>query len=644
MLQNIRDRLTGPIVWVIIGIIAIPFAFWGIDTMRTGGGDPTVAKVGDQKITQSQFRAGYDQRLAQLQQLMGENFRQEMFDQNRFRQAVLEDMVQETLLRQHVRDAGYRASDAVLFDTLREIPAFQENGKFSTEAYRNRLAMQGYSPARFEAQLRDSLVIDQMREGILASAFVTDAAVAQTARVEEQQRALEYAVFDPAKYLPKVTVDPAQAQARYEEQKARYQAPERIKVAYVELALDKLPPADKPDAEVLRVIYEADKATRFSTAEERKARHLLVHFGADKDAARKKLEELAGRIKSGADFATLASEQSDDPGSKAKGGDLGWVKRGQMLEAFESALFALDKGEMSEPVETEFGWHLIKLEDLREARVRPFDDADVQAELLALYRKRDAERRYQEMSEKLEQTAFESPSSLEPVAKALGTEVQTSEWFTRGAGEGIAQAPAVREAAFSDEVLKNDENSRPLNLGENRVAVIRKASYEAPRQKAFEEVAAQVTEELRNQQARARAQAEAADALAKVEAGQALAAVAREKGVEFKAPGLVRRTAADVDRGVLEALFTLPRPENGQARWKSVALASGAVAVLGSSAVQDATWPPESVEDAQRQKGRLQQALSGAEFAAYRADLQKRIDVTYVEQPADAQAEQPENP
>src|SRR5690349_6808124 len=196
MLQSIRDRLTGPIIWFIVGIIVIPFAFFGIDTFRGGGGDPTIAKVGDQKIKESQFRAGYEQRLQQLRSLMGEGFREDLIDQNRFRQTVLNDMVQESLLRQYVHGAGYRASDAMVFEAIEKIPAFQENGKFSTETYRSRLAAQGYTPTRFEQQLRDALVVDQMRAGILASAFAAPADAAQTFRLDQQQRWLAYATFE----------------------------------------------------------------------------------------------------------------------------------------------------------------------------------------------------------------------------------------------------------------------------------------------------------------------------------------------------------------------------------------------------------------------------------------------------------------
>lgn len=633
MLQNIRDRLTGPFVWFIVGIIVIPFAFFGIETFGGGGGDPTVVKVGDQKITQSQFRAGYDQRMQQLQGLMGANFRPDMIDPARFRQTVLDDMIQESLMRQHVRKAGYRASDAALREQLSQIPAFQQDGRFSADTYRARLAQQGYTPARFEAQLRDGIEMEQVRDGVLMSAFVPQSSAAQAFRLDQQQRWLAYAVFEAAKYQAQVAVDQGQVAARYDEQKAKYLTPERMKLAYVELSLETLPPAPAPETDYLRSIYEAEKATRFSTVEERKARHILIAFGADKDAARQKAESLAAQVAAGKDFVSLAMAESEDPGSKKQGGDLGWIKRGQMVEAFETALFKLNAGQVSEPVETEFGWHVIKLDEVREAKTRAFEEPAVQAELLQLYRGRDAERRFQELSEKLETTAFESPNALEPAAEATGLKVQVTDWVTRAEGTGIAAEEAVREAAFADDV-RSGENSRPLTLGESRIVVIRKAEHEPPRQKPLEEVADSIREELKQEAGRAKAAAEAAAALEALAGGKPLEQVVTERKATLKAPGLVKRDTAGIDRAILDAAFRLARPAEGQSSREQVKLPNGDVVVIVSTAVQDADWATATEEERRREIARLREAVAGAEFSAYRADLQKRIEVKVVNPPA----------
>jgi peptidyl-prolyl cis-trans isomerase D len=640
MLQDLRDRLTGPIIWFIVGIIIIPFAFFGIETFRTGGGDPVLAKVGDDKIRESQFRAKYEQRMQEFQRLMGPNFRPELIDQDRFRQTVLEDMVLESVVRQHVRTEGYRASDAMVFEALQAAPTFQENGKFSTEAYRARLAQGGDTPTRYEERLRDAIVMDQMRSGILGSAFAAPAVAELSYRLDQQQRWLAYAVFEAARYAPLVQVSDAQVQERYEQQAARFQAPERLRVAYVELALDQLPPAPVPEPEVLKVLYDAEKATRFTTVEERRTRHILVNFGADKDKSRERIEALADKLAKGSDFATLATAESDDPGSKAQGGDLGWVRRGQMLEKFEQALFALGEGEVSGPVETEFGWHLIKLEELRETQTRTFEDPDVQAELLAAYRQRDAEHRYQQLSEKIEQGAFESPASLEPVAQAAGLPLQTSDWFTRDEGPGVFAVAGAREAAFSDDVLQAGENSRPVTVGENHIVVLRKQEYEAPRQRPLEEVAAVIREELKVEGARARAAADAAEALAALGQGRALEQIVTQKKAQLKAPGLVPRNASGIDPRILAELFRMPRPAEGTSGRASVQLANGDVAVLVSTAVQDGDWAAAGEAERAKHSNDLRNAQAGAEFAAYVDGIERRAKAEIIEQaPAEPAAE-----
>ena len=634
MLQTIRDRLTGPFVWFIVGLIVIPFAFFGIETFRTGGGDPTVVKVGDQKITQSQFKAAYDQRMQQLQAMMGENFRSDLIDRNRFRQTVLDDMIQESMLRQHVRNAGYRAADSMVYDSISAIPAFQVEGKFSAEAYRARLIAQGYTTTRFEGQLRDSLVIDQMRDRILNSGFVPPAGAAQAFRIDEQQRSVAFATFPASKYLAGVEVDKAAVQKRYEEKKASYQSPERMKAAYLDLSLETLPPAPAPTADYLKAIYDEQKKSRFSTPEERKVRHILVNFGADKAAAKKKAEQLAEQISKGGDFAALARASSDDPGSKAKGGELGWVRAGQMVEKFEKAMFALPKGQLSEPVETEFGWHLIQVEDIHEANTKAFESAEVQAELLKIYRQKDAEHRFAELSEKLEQTAFESPNALDAAAKATGLTVQTSDWFTQGEGQGLFATPALRQAAFAEDVRANGENSRPLPAGPSHVVVLRKAEYEAPRPRALEEVEAQIRDELKLEGARARAEADAKAVADEVKAGKSLEAAARTRKADYKDAGAVKRSATGVDAKVLEAAFRLPRPAAGSVVAEQAKLANGDLAVVVVSGVQDGDWAAAPVADQAREASKLRDATAGAEFSAYREDLKKRLAVKIVNPPA----------
>lgn len=633
MLQAIRDKLTGWIVWFVVGLIVIPFAFWGIESFRTGGGDPVVAKVGDQEITQSQFQAAYEQRYQQFQAMMGERFRADQFDQNRFRQAVLNDMTQESLLRQYVRHAGYRASDASLIKYLNSIPAFQQDGQFSKDAYLAALSRQGMKPERFESQLRDALETEQMREAVVQTAFVTDAVAALDYRLAHQERELSYAVFDPNRYLDQIVPNEQQIKSRYEADKSKYMAPERIKLAYVELDIDSLQKTAAPAADVLKVIYNAEKEGRFTTAEERKTRHILLNFGADKAVSRAKIEKLAEQLKNGASFAALAKANSDDTGSKAEGGALGWIKRGQMAEKFEQALFDLDKGEVSKPVETEFGWHLIQLEDIKPAVSRAFEDASVQKELMDIYLNREREKRFQEQTEKLEQLAFENPASLDAIVKSLGLTVQTTDWMTRAGGvSGMTANDAIKQAAFSKEVVTDGDNSKPILVAPGKVVVIRKAEYEAPRQKPLEEVLETVRADLKADEARAKAQLEAQQMAAAIRAGRSVSQLAAERGVNLKNAGYVKRDNTTEDRAVLESLFRLPHPKPGEPSVQSIRTQNGHAVVVILSGVKDAAWTAQS-EGVAQQRGLQRDAAAGAEFMAYRKAIEKNIKVKIVNPP-----------
>lgn len=624
MLQSIRDRLTGPIVWFVIGLICIPFAFWGIESFRSGSKEPPLAKVGDQEITQAEFRQGYDQRYQQLQAMMGDAFRPQMIDQARFRKGVLDDMVQESVMRQYTQAAGYRASDAAVFDYLSSVPAFQENGKFSAQVYRDLLARRGMNAQTFEAQLRSSLVVDQLRESVIDSAFVSPQEAELAYRLALQSREIALATLPVEALKAGVQVSDAQVAEHYEANSSRYMAPERLKIAYIELDLEKLKPAGSLGADALKALYEAEKDSRFATPEERRARHILISFGADKAASKAKIEALAAQIKGGADFAELARKNSDDTGSKAGGGELGWVKRGMMVKSFEDALYALAPQQVSAPIETEFGWHLIQLEELKAPDIRPFSDSAVQAELLEVYRQRDAEKRFQEKSEQLEQLAFENAGSLEPVAQALELKVETTDWFTRAGGPGILANEAVREAAFSNEILNDGDNSKPLSAGPNRVVVLRKAEYEAPRQRAVAEVTDAIKEELRIAGAETAAKAKLQALLKAVREGQAFADAAAAAGASVQDAIALTRAATTPERAVVDAAFRLPRPADGKPTAGQVALANGDLAVILLKKVDEPTADAEAVKAGQKQ---LRDAVAGAEFGAVRKVLEKEIKV-----------------
>lgn len=636
MMQQIRDSLNGPvIIGVLLLIIGVPFAFSGIQGYFQSDANPAIAEIGDTKITAEQLKRAFDQRYRQLQQLLGENFRADQINSQRMRESVLQDLVQGALLRQQAKSSGYRAGDVALRGYLTSVPAFQENGKFSSQRYKELLAQNSYTTDSFEAQQRDSLIVEQLRDVVLGSTVVTADDAKLALRLSKQERDFQYLQFEPAKYLTGIVVTPEQIAARYEEKKANLQAPERIKLAYVELAQSKLAKAAAPSADVLKTLYEAEKGSRFSTPETRKASHILVNFGADKDAARKKADELSAKLKSGVDFAELAKTSSDDPGSKDKGGDLGVIKRGDGLlpPKFETALYALGKaGEISEPVETEFGFHLIKLTEMNEARTQAFEEAAVQKALTDLYLNKEIQLQVQEKSKQLEQLAFESDTSLEPVAKELGLTIETTDWFTRAGGAGIAANPAVIEAAFSQGVLSDGVNSKPIAVDADRLVVVRKAEYEAPRQRELAEVEGTLRDELRNELARAKANADAKAALEALKSGKAIDEVATSFNLAVQSPGPSVRARSGLGLALLDAVFKLPRPAPTTSSYGEAGIESGATAVIALKTVVDGS--PKPGADPAGELASIRDARAGAEFNAYHEALKKSIKVELKEMPA----------
>lgn len=642
MLLAIRDRMTGPTVWFVIALIAVPFAFWGIDSFNTGGGDPVVVEVGDHEITQAQFRQTYEQRYQQYRALLGESFRADLFDENRFRELTLEDMVQESAMRQYARSEGYRASDATLRDFLVNVPAFQRDGRFSAEAYRELLAQQGMKPDAYEAQLRDALAIDQLRGAVQATAFVTPAQAWTAERLEKQLRRIAVVRVSSNAFRDQVDVTDAQIADRFETDKSRYMSAERLKLAYIELDRTQLAASEPPAAEVLKAIYDAEKEARFASPEERRASHVLISFGADKSAARKKAEDLLAKARSGADFAQLAREHSDDPGSKAEGGDLGWIRRGMMAPKFEDALYAIStNGEIVGPIETEFGWHLIRLEEIKAASMRSFEEEGVQSELLDAYRAREGEKRFQELSSKLEQLAFEN-TTLEPVAAELKLEIKHTDWFTREGGAGITALDAVKQAAFSPEVLDAGENSRPIPISADALVVVHKAEYQAARQQSLEEVKDKVRESLVAESA-AKLAKEAAEALvAQVKSGQSLREAASARNLEVHFEGEAARGQAQLEGAVSSAVFRMPRPAEGSVHVEAVDLGNGGVSVVALSAVIDPARPAGDAphDGSDEVKAGIRDSVAGAEFGAYRKAVEAVVKVKRVSAPET----KPDNP
>jgi peptidyl-prolyl cis-trans isomerase D len=542
---------------------------------------------------------------------------------------VLDAMIREALLVQAAEGMKLRASDAAVVATIHAIPAFQRGGRFDQSAFQSELRRQGLSEGAFEQQIRRLLVTNQLIEGLRASAIVTDAELDDALRLSEQKRDLSYFVVRASDSGAAIVVTDDEVKARYEANASQYVTPERVQVEYLELDARQLAGSITPDEEALRAFFE-QRRSELSEPAQRRARHILVKVsqGAAEDAvaaAKAKAAAALERIRGGADFAAVAREVSDDPGSAAKGGDLGWFERGVMVKEFEDAAFAQAPGKAGDPVRSPFGFHVIEVTEVRDPKPMSFESA--RETLLAAYRQSEAERLYYEQVERLGDLTYENAGSLAPAAQALGLPSQVSEWFDRTGGPGVLAGPKVVTAAFSEEVRGEGRNSDPIEVGPEHAIVLRLRGQEESRPRPLEEVRDEIRAQLLREKATAAARAKADELLRQARGGSSLESLAKTAGSTLEKPGKVARSASQVPTEVLGAAFSLPRGEAGKPVFGVASLGAGDVAVVGVLGVEDGS--PAATDAAQREA--LRAALAGQtgalELARFNALLQARATI-----------------
>jgi len=584
MLQTIRDRATGWIAYVIVGLLVVPFALWGVNQYFSEPAPVDAAEVGGDKIPLREFQQAYLQQRARLQNMLGEQFDPDLFGEAGLKQRVLQQLVHERILSQTARQQGLRISDQQLQQAILAYDVFHEDGVFDAERYQRWLRAQGYSEVGFEEDLRASLATEQFQRGITGSAFVTAQQVDEYLKLLNQQREIEYLVLPLESYLAQTTVTDEAIEKYYQENTERFMDPEQVRLQYLELTTAQLAEDIPVDGAQLRALYE-EQLDKYRQPEERSASHLLIRLPKDANAdaiaqARNKAQEIHAAITAGTQTFQQALEEiqaTEDPNVEA--GELGVITAGMMEPAFESALFALEQvDDISQPTQTSFGFHIIRLDELTPEQVKSF--ADVKENVAREYRLSQAEGRFYDVAETLSNLVYEQPDSLAPAAETLGLEIQESPWFSRQGGEGIAAYPAVTAAAFRPEVLAERLNSEPLELEPGHVVVVRLLEHRTATPRSLEAVRDEISEQLRNQQAEVLAQTELDTLAERVRQGETLAALAEEFGAELKTPGLIGRSEADIDSAVRTEAFRLPRPADDKPTVGTATLPNGDRALL----------------------------------------------------------------
>ncbi|PIE83703.1 MAG: hypothetical protein CSA09_00190 [Candidatus Contendobacter odensis] len=584
LLQKIRDGSKGWLAYIIVGFLTIPFAIWGINYYFEGGGPIDAANVGGSKISLQEFQRAYQQQRQQIQAMLGDQADSSFLEGTVLKKQVLNQLINERVLDQFTRDQGLRASDQQLHGAVMALPLFQ-NG-FDKAVYGRLLHNQGYTAAMFEEGMRQSIAIRQLRDGLTTTALVTPTELDRMATLLKQQRELQYLILPLAQYADKATIDDAAIQDYFEKNKTRFMNPEQLQLQWVDLKLANIAKDITVADEELRAVYQ-EQISKYSQPEERQASHILIRLAdsatqADIEKARTKAQKIADDIHARAkSFDAALKEARADTSAQMEGGKLGTINKDMFDNpAFEDALFALkNPGDVSEPVRMPSGFHIIRLDGINPAKVKPFEK--VRKTIDADLRQQQAENQFYEIAQTLANTSYEQPDSLEPVARILNLEIQNSDWIGRSGGtEGIAAQPKVIESAFSEDVLKRGLNSQPIELDSGHVVVIRVKAHKKATPRTLEESRAEITELLRNKQAQEAIASDVKTVKMRAARGEHLQKLAKEFSGEYKSTDLINRDDASVDRSVLNTAFRLPKPQENKVALGEVALENGDQVIL----------------------------------------------------------------
>jgi peptidyl-prolyl cis-trans isomerase D len=430
------------ITQIVLALIALPFAFFGVDYyFRRVDSTPEIASVGSDKITQNEFADQVREQIDRARQAMGRNFDPAFFDNPEVRYSILETMINDRLLYDKARQESFRVSDSQLSQFIGALPVFQQDGHFSPERYKQLLASQNMTPVQFEEKLRRDLALAPLQEPLAAGNIVARASSERFIDLAEQKREVALASIEAAPFEKDVKVDDAAVKAFYESNPQAFRTPEQLKFEYVMLTQDSLLPSVSVDAAEVKQQYEAN-SKQYGQEEQRAAAHILIAVkpdasDADKAAAKKKAEEILAQAKANpAKFAELAKQVSQDPGSAPQGGDLGFLPRGNLDKAFEETEWKMKVGEIAGPVLTDFGYHIIRLNSITPAKMRPFEEVKPQIE--NELKRQKAAQKFASAADQLQNLVYEQADSLQPAANALGLPLQTSPLITRSQAQAIA--------------------------------------------------------------------------------------------------------------------------------------------------------------------------------------------------------------
>ena len=628
MLLAMRNKMHGWPSIIVLGFAVLAMSLFGMESYFTSQSDNFVAKVGKREISQNAFQNRMNQLRQQLSEQQGEQFDPAIFEKPETKLRVLDAMIDEELLLQANTDWGMRVSDQALRDAIAGIPAFQVNGTFDPTSYRAYLASNGKTPDMFEDEIRSSLAMQLLPQAIDDSAIVGDDRVDGYLGLASQRRDLRYFLLPRPEAADKQVTD-AQIESWYKAHQADYMNPEQVSVKYVEVDSAKLKPKAAPSELELKARYEEEKQ-RFVQPEQRLVSHILINVPANATPQQQKTalaeaDKIAAEA-TPANFAKLAEKDSQDLGSRRQGGDLGWLEKGVTNAAFDSAMFSLQKGQISKPVLSSDGYHVIWLRDIRSGESKPF--ADVREQLLNEATSAERDRQYNELAGKMADQTYSNPSSLEPAAAALDLPIETSPLFSRTGGPGLAGNPKVVAAAFSDDVLVQGNNSGLIDLGNNHSVVIHVDKHVPAAAKPLAEVRAKVQQSILEERIAAAARKHADEVLARLRKGEAMAEVAKSLDAKVvSVPEAVRNQSLQVPAPVLKEAYLLPHPVAGKPQFAEVDMGDGGFAMVAVDKVQPGDLAKIPAQEREMLHRQMAQAYAGEATRELVDDLRAKTKI-----------------
>lgn len=526
------------VVQIVLFLIIITFGFFGVDSYRKSGGGNVPATVNGEKISQQEFDNAIRQQQERVREQAGSNFDPAMFDKPEIKRMILDSLISQRLLSSQARSVGLTLSDEQLAQIIAGIEAFQKDGKFDKQRYEAALSSQNMNPLVFESRVRDELSTRQLVDAFIKNGYSSEAGADNLIRLNEQQRVVSVAQVSPDAFFKQVKIEEAEVKDYYEKNQKEFQTPERARVEYLIFSASALQSQVTVDDAEIKKYYE-EHQSEFSTPELRKAAHILIAVDAkasdeDKQAAKSKAEQILQQVRQApAEFAQLARKHSQDPGSAANGGDLGMFGRGMMVKPFDDAVFKLMVGEVSGLVQSDFGFHIIKLLAVKGGKAQGL--MEVKGTIAQKLKTQKANDKYAELAEKFSNAVYEQSDSLKPAADIVKIPVQQVAWLSKGQIGVSPWTDKALQAVFSDEVIKNKRNTPAVEIAPNTLLAARIVEHKPESVSSLAEVSSSIRQKLQRIQAQDMAIKQGKTILDQLQKGESVS-------VEWKAAQTVTRS------------------------------------------------------------------------------------------------------